>query len=416
MTTSSRVRGARLALLIAAVLTGAGLTGCGTGGAGTASEPSPTVTQAPATQTPTHSTQPTTTTQPTTGQQATLPAGGPVPAGFAATSVTFTSATQSYVLGTVSRATAPSASIIRTLDRGAHWAAISAPTVPLGNQFSATGAAVWGIRFATAGHGFVFGNGLWETTNGGARWASAAYPGGAVLSVATIDSQVLILTVPGTQSFGAGTLYRRPLAGGAWHLVTRVRLDSRLDPTDLIATQSGVAAVLDGSTVVVTANGGRTFVRHTLPAAVSGISAPAAVGVSGPTGLVLVARGQGYTGHVDKTVYLSGDLGATWTKAGSPPSPGGVLAVAATSGRYVIAAASAASWLYYSTDGATWSTVYVGNDGGQGFADLGFTTPAQAVVIRGPAMSNGNAEARYGQLLLTRVSGLSWPRAYFDQG
>jgi hypothetical protein len=37
----------------------------------------------------------------------------------------------------------------------------------------------------------VFGNGLWETTDGGEYWMRAAYDGGSILSLATIDGQVL---------------------------------------------------------------------------------------------------------------------------------------------------------------------------------------------------------------------------------
>ena len=45
---------------------------------------------------------------------------------------------------------------------------------------------MWGIRFATPEHGFVFGDGLWETTDGGQHWISAAYPRGSILSLALV--------------------------------------------------------------------------------------------------------------------------------------------------------------------------------------------------------------------------------------
>lgn len=94
---------------------------------------------------------------------------GPVPAGFAATSVTWVSPDEAFVLGTAPCAHAPCTSVLRTLNRGATWAGLPAPAEPVGAP--GQGGVVWGIRFATPEHGFVFGDGLWETTDGGARWS-----------------------------------------------------------------------------------------------------------------------------------------------------------------------------------------------------------------------------------------------------
>jgi hypothetical protein len=347
----------------------------------------------------------------TPGQPMTpAPPGGPVPAGFRATSVTFVSAREAFVLGTAPCSHAPCTSIVRTVDRGASWRGLPAPVVPL----SAPGAAgVWGIRFATPQHGFVFGDGLWETTDGGQHWTSAAYPGGSVLSLAAIDGQLLALTATCSAQGGCaqpGTLLRRPLAGGAWTQIARVRTSGTTDPTDMIATQAGVAAVLDGNDVAVTSNGGITITRHPTPCQTTTLTQESSVAVIAPDGLALLCTGQGYTGHTVKTVYTSGNLGATWTKAGVPGSAGdGGTITAASPARLVIATASAASWLYYSGDGAgQWQTAVTEPDGGQGWADLGFTTASDGVVIHGPA-SKGFA----GQLMLTDDSGLTWRQVSF---
>jgi len=47
-------------------------------------------------------------------------------------------------------------------------------------------------------------------------------------------------------------------------------------------------------------------------------------------------------------------------------------------------------------------------DGGQGWADLGFTTASDGVVIRGPA-----AKGFAGQLLLIEDGGLTWRQVSF---
>jgi hypothetical protein len=114
------------------------------------------------------------------------PSGGPVPAGFRAASVTFVAAREGFVLGTAPCRHAPCTSVVRTRDRGVSWRGLPAPVVPLGEP-GVTGPAVWGIRFAAPEQGFVFGNGLWVTTDGGEHWSVAAYPGGAVVSLAIID-------------------------------------------------------------------------------------------------------------------------------------------------------------------------------------------------------------------------------------
>src|ERR1039457_158305 len=97
-------------------------------------------------------------------------------------------------------------------------------------------------------------------------------------------------------------------------------------------------------------------------------------------------------------------------QGGVPGSAGdGGTIAAASPAQLVIATASAASWLYYSGDGAAqWQTVSTEPDGGQGWADLGFTTVSDGVVIHGPA-SKGLA----GQLMLTQDAGQAWRQVSF---
>jgi hypothetical protein len=283
--------------------------------------------------------------------------------------------------------------------------------VPLGEPYTSTGPAVWGIRFATPEHGFVFGNGLWVTTDGGEHWSAVAYPGGAVLSLEIIDHQVLAVTARhGPDGLTGWTLSRRALGGGPWVRITALADNSAAGG---IATQAGVAAVADGSSVLVTTNGGLTVTKHAAPCPAAGSPFPVAtsVAVEAPHGLALLCTGQGYTGHTDKTVYVSGDLGATWKMAGHPdPAGDGGMIAASAPGHLTIATTSAASWLYYSPDnGTTWRTVVTYPDGGQGWNDLGFTTTEDGVVIHGhPAYVD-----LPGQLLLTGNGGLTWHAVTF---
>ena len=188
-----------------------------------------------------------------------------------------------------------------------------------------------------------------------------------------------------------------------------------LSDPGVIATQARVAAVLDVSQVIVSTDGGISTAKHATPCSMAGLDVPASIAVTGPNGLALLCAGNGAAGSVDKTVYVSDDLGAHWTKAGSPGSGGDPDGLSAGSTSQLVAAASSgASILYYSGDGgAKWSTAFFAGDGGLGFNDLGFTTPADGVVVYGPVMSDNNAEGRPGRLLLTSNGGASWQSVAF---
>jgi hypothetical protein len=339
-----------------------------------------------------------------------------VPAGFAATSVTFTSVDEAFVLGTAPCAHTPCTAVVRTRDRGATWRGLPAPAEPVGP----VGAhAVWGIRFVTPEHGFVFGYGLWETTDGGERWTrdlGPNPPGDSILSLAIVRGQVLALTsrcAPDTGCTQVGILQRRPLDGGIWRAIAKVPVGNLNDPDDLIATQAGVAAVIQGRDVLVTADGGLTFTASPTPCPAP--EQEPSVAVTGPTGLALLCTGEGFTGHTIKQVYLSAADGAHWARAGAPSPDGdaGIIA-ATTTGDLAIATESAASWLFFSPDaGVTWRIVATNGDGGAGWADLGFTTAADGVVVHGPAISDGNTEGRPGQLDLTSDGGAAWYQVSF---
>jgi len=86
-----------------------------------------------------------------------------VPAGFAATSITFVSPRDGFVLGDAPCVTPPCTVILRTSDTGKTWHRIGAPPVLLpasaGDPGDPTSAR--SIRFATTDDGWVFGPDLW---------------------------------------------------------------------------------------------------------------------------------------------------------------------------------------------------------------------------------------------------------------
>ena len=52
-------------------------------------------------------------------------------------------------------------------------------------------------------------------------------------------------------------------------------------------------------------------------------------------------------------------------------------------------------------------------DGGMGWRDLGFTAPSNAIVVHGPADTNGLPYVRPGQLLLSSDGGATWQSVSF---
>ena len=291
----------------AIVVLTAALAACGSENHGVGSA-TPTGSSPSASQSP--STVPTTpaTTSPSTAPQVATPAG------FRATSVTFVSTDEALVLGT---APGFGAVVVRSRDRGATWTRLAAPSVAVGWPQSQSGkaAGVWGIRFATASHGFVFGRGLWETIDGGARWMRVVRAAGFGL-LARRDRR------SGARPRAARSVEPERHAaaaaacGGSWTKIVITKLFTTADPTDLISTQAGTAAVLAGGGVLVTRNGGLTFHMYPVPSTAS--FAPAAVAATSARSLALLDGEGAAAGSVKKLVYVSANGGATWVKAGAP--------------------------------------------------------------------------------------------------
>jgi hypothetical protein len=342
-----------------------------------------------------------------------VPAVGPVPHGFVAASATFVSKNEGFVLGTAPCAHQPCTSMVRTTDHGVRWVGIPAPRVALGNPNNATGAVVWGTRFANPADGFVFGTQLWETRNGGGNWHRVIAPGTTVLSMAISHGQALALAMPCMPTdCNSAALYRRSLNGGGWHKIAKVSAGGT-GASSLISTQGSLAVVRDGGKVLVTSNGGLSYAEHNLRCDNPSVLGPSEVAAIDSHTVALLCAGDPGVGSETKALYLSTNLGASWHHVGNPPRGGLSSGLAGVPGHYVVAAASGGSVLYYSRTGTSWSTGFFAGDGGFGFADLGFVTQTDGVVVRGPVFTNGNPDGSAGWLLLTSNGGASWHRVLF---
>jgi photosystem II stability/assembly factor-like uncharacterized protein len=355
------------------------------------------------------------------------PAGGQVPAGFTADSVSFVSPQEAFVLGSAPCPAAPCTLTLHTRDRGATWTSLPAPAIPVGRPGTGPSPEVWGIRFATPEHGFVFGNGLWETTDGGEHWAPASYPGLSIFSLETTGDQVLAvmaLRVPGQPASGE-TLVRRPLGGGAWQHGARADLSGYegVNTRSTIAALGGVATVASSNAILVTSDGGTRV--SSLPATCSrpGFLSTTVSAAPTPRGLVMLCAGQSVpdSTHGPSTeyaaVYTSADLGAHWSAAGTlPHGPDyeSATITASAAGTIVVSTSGGpTSYLFRSVDGAaTWAAVASrASVFPPDWVDLSFATPADGAVVHGPQDTMGPRGP--GQLFLTDDGGATWHQVTF---
>lgn len=330
-----------------------------------------------------------------------------MPAGTEATSVTFVSPTTAFVLGTAPCDAQPCSAILRTTDRGAQWVGLPAPRETVSYYL---GDGLWGLRFADAEHGYAFGQGLWETSNGGQSWQQATAPAATVLSLEAVqDHEIVALAERCRPGQGCGRemgLYHEPI-GGSWSEVAWIRTYASAAS---IAVHGADVWVLAGSALYVSTDGGSTFnaVAQPCPARQGQPNSATDDGAH----VYLLCSGNGAAGSTEKYVYRTSGAGAPWTLAGRPPNGGdGGEISAGSDSSIVIATYSGASLLYRSTDGGrTWKTVLTEDDGGAGWSDLGFTTSTDAVVVHGPAVGGSQ---RPGRVLLSEDGGSTWQAAGF---
>lgn len=304
--------------------------------------------------------------------------------------------------------------ILRTRDRGRSWQGLPAPLESV-SEFEGNG--LWGLRFGDAHHGYAFGQGLWQTSNGGASWQHGPAPARTVLALEAVQDSELVAVaapcLPGQSRCADGlTLYHRPISSGNWTAVAGVRTYSFQAS---IAVHGVVVWVLAGTSLYVSTNGGASFASHSQPCKPrSSYATPTAVTDDGPRTYV-VCSGEGAVGSVAKYVYRATGTESSWTPTGRAPFPGNPGDISAGSdSAIVLSAASGASWLYRGTDGGQrWKTVLTEDDGGVGWGDLGFTTSTDGVIIHGPAIPYGTNNDRPGELLLTDDGGQTWQRVHF---
>jgi hypothetical protein len=326
-----------------------------------------------------------------------------VPRGFRVASVTFVSASDGWVLGTTRTcAHAPCTSVLRTTNGGRSWVGIPAPKYKLARSGMSVG--LERLRFADALDGFAYGSQLWVTHNGGSSWHRDRQLPGYTTDLETSAGIVYAATTV-TKS-GKQAIYASPVHSDSWKRVAGLPEASGNGGLGDITLHSTAGWIILGNRLYATQNDYNWTKERFRCRSGYGI---ASVGAYSAKQITLLCVGGAALGSTAKVVYASSDGGADFTRVGTAPHSGDGGLLAEPTPRHVfVASASAASFIYVSTDGGRhWRTAKTLDDGGLGWNDFGFTTPSQGVAVEGTSALGST------HLWLTRNAGRSWGTVRF---
>ncbi|HMC05273.1 MAG TPA: hypothetical protein VKJ83_07355 [Actinomycetota bacterium] len=329
---------------------------------------------------------------PSTGSAAAGPPDGTLPTGFGPVSITRISLRAGWALGTSLCGTEVCTALARTRDAGATW-----HSVPVPAAVAAAGPnRISRVRFANSSDGWLFGQQVWATNDGGTSWHPVAALGGPMISLEAADGRAWGL-VASTEGVSA-TVYTAPVGSDDWEPVGPAA------PAVGITLQGkvGYAVAPDGALIALGPGPGIEERGVPCPAAtVAAVAAPS------DTEVAVVCAADPGAGSSTKTLLLSHNGGRTWSTAGVAPRGGQTSGLAAASTHtFVVAAASGASYLYRTIDGGkTWKTVFTDTGGGAPLKDLGFTDPTHGVVVLGATPD--------AKLFVSSDAGLTWKAQVF---
>jgi hypothetical protein len=258
------------------------------------------------------------------------------------------------------------------------------------------------VRFGNARDGWLYGPGLWATTDGGGRWHRVSLPG-EVIAVAAAGGVAFAAAAPVHGGVGQARLYRNQAGSTTWARVPGVAPAGALTVSGH-SVWAGLAPAMSTST-----DGGEHWSRLSFRCP-AGRPDASAVAAASPADVALACTNPAFPqpGSSQKSVYTSTDGGRTFHLAGHPGGPGETGLVAMPPARpqvITLTATSGASYLYRSaTGGTTWQrATYF--DAGLGFRDLAYASATTGYLIH----FGGSPVIAYGKgLMKTTDAGARW--------
>jgi hypothetical protein len=297
-----------------------------------------------------------------------------------------------------------------THDRGEHWSMLPSPHV----SYGAPGGAK-SVLFIDANRGYLYGDGLFATTDGGAHWRRIPAPGSISQLAATSSAlYVMAMTCPAsTPLCGTYDLYAGQLNGTVFS-----RTGSVTDTANAQLSASGSRVYVLWSPNVTTgpahlgvstSSDTAHWASYATPCVALGAD-DGSIAAFSDAGLALVCGNSASAGIQGKSAYLSTDGGVSWTARGTPtslPLAGYVGPLAAADANTWVLAEQRGGLLVTHDSGNSWQTArqaalaQAPDEWGQ----VTFTGPQHAVAVPGTYYANG--------LLISGDSGDSWSAVTF---
>ncbi|HTS14193.1 MAG TPA: hypothetical protein VMH24_00890, partial [Candidatus Sulfotelmatobacter sp.] len=359
---------------------------------------------------------PSATAIPTSTPAPTAIAGAALPADFQPRSVTFASPTEGWVLGTTACGSSLCAVVAHTLDAGRTWSRIAAPPTTVGDGARLSAHGVSALRFADHLDGWAYGPDLWATHDGGATWRQVdltSITGGPTvvwdLQASAGKAHLAFYSSKGL-AFGIATT---PVAGDAWASPpVFIPVGAGPVPQVQLVLQGSAGWLVEVDREVV---GGARLVSGswqtwTPPCANS--AGPAVLAAWSTTGVLADCDLGVWSTPAGEHLFASTNGGSTFhelspavpmTGADEIATPDGTTIAVAGQGPVDGQGASTALVIASFDGGRTWRTVL--SPGQVTFADLGFTTSTQGVLI---TQSGGTS-----RLWMTRDGGHTWAAVRF---
>jgi|HubBroStandDraft_6_1064221.scaffolds.fasta_scaffold01437_11 photosystem II stability/assembly factor-like uncharacterized protein len=344
---------------------------------------------------------------------------------FAASSVSFTSPQDGWVLGVAPCSNRVCTRLLRTTDAGSTWTQVRAPPAPLDTSKPS---GVNELHFANREDAYAFGGtALWVTHDGGAHWRDLTSVGGlrryVVGSLVSTTTGVFALVSgyggpPGLGVGGADTPWRIVHAASRsnrFRVVATLTGNAGVPLMGTLAAADGTVYALDGASILRLA--GKSTSSSRLP---PGHDCEGPIAAWGAGSLLLVCGQGAADGSMgNREVFGTTDAGRSWTQLADPGMGAGydTMSIAdGGNGRATISTVSAGEGgLLNTTDDATSWTQAINFRGQEGepFIDVSYQSSSQAVAVYGPVQARaveGQPFNGIGALFKTTDGGQTWVR------